>query len=517
MPLAMSRPSKHPKTGIYQLRKVVPEDLRKLVGKREEKLSLQTRDPVEAKRRHAEALTEIEARWANLRAGPKSLTEREAHQLAVIAHGRWMEQYRDNPSQQTFWDTGLGGRLFGPPKTRKELLAEVERLCNFSALDEPEDKIFQMEKWCLQAADDCLALHGLVVDDQSRRTLARAMAAAIQRASLTLAKLARGESIAETLFSPAVSSAPISRSSQRPVSFEELVNGWAAERRPVAKTRYEWSRVIRELEKYLGHNDAHRLTAEDLVEWKRSMVAAGLRPKTIQGSKLAPVRTVLQWGAQNRLISSNVADGISLDVKSKHGERKRSFTDDEAKIILRAALSERDPVRRWVPWIGAYTGARVSEICQLRSEDVLKIEEVWCMKFAPEAGSLKTSGSERIVPVHPALIESGLLNFVEKVKSGALFADLSPDKFGKRGGNGTKVIGRFVRQLGLKDSRLSPSHSWRHRIKTLGRKYGLAPDILNAITGHGTKSVADSYGEFPVEALFRELCRIPPLEMGESR
>ena len=138
------------------------------------------------------------------------------------------------------------------------------------------------------------------------------------------------------------------------------------------------------------------------------------------------------------------------------------------------------------------------------------------MKFAPEAGSLKTSGSERIVPVHPALIESGLLNFIEKAKSGPLFADLSPDKFGKRGGNGTKVIGRFVRQLGLKDPRISPSHSWRHRIKTLGRKYGLAPDMLNAITGHGTKSVADSYGEFPVEALFRELCKIPRLEIGEA-
>ena len=106
---------------------------------------------------------------------------------------------------------------------------------------------------------------------------------------------------------------------------------------------------------------------------------------------------------------------------------------------------------------------------------------------------------------------------LEKVKSGPLFAALSPDKFGKRGGNGTKVIGRFVRQLGLKDSRLSPSHSWRHRIKTLGRKHGLAPDILNAITGHGTKSVADSYGEFPVDALFRELRKIPPLEIGDPR
>lgn len=28
----MSRPCKHPKTGIYQLRKAVPDDLRKIVG-----------------------------------------------------------------------------------------------------------------------------------------------------------------------------------------------------------------------------------------------------------------------------------------------------------------------------------------------------------------------------------------------------------------------------------------------------------------------------------------------------
>ncbi|WP_024510062.1 DUF6538 domain-containing protein [Bradyrhizobium sp. ARR65] len=515
MPLAMSRPWKHPKTGIYQLRKVVPEDLRQLVGKREEKLSLQTRDPVEAKQRFAKALAELEARWANLRAGPKSLSEREAHQLAVVAHDRWLEQYRDNPSQQTFWDTSLRDRLFGPPKTDKELLAEVERLRNFSVLDGPEDKIFRMEQWCLQAADDCLALHGLVVDDQSRRTLARAIAAGIQRASLTLARLAKGEFVSNSFFSPIglVSAPPISLPPQRAVSFQDLLDGWSAERRPVAKTVYEWSRVIRELEKYLGHSDAHRLTPDNLVEWKRSMIAAGLRAKTIQGSKLSPVRAVLQWGVQNKLLSSNAAEGISLDVKSKNSERKRSFSDEEAKIILRAALSEKDPVKRWVPWIGAYTGARISEICQLRSEDVLKIEDIPCFKFAPEAGSLKTSGSERIVPLHPALIESGLLNFVSRVKSGPLFADLSPDKFGKRGGNGTKVIGRFVRQLGLKDPRLSPSHSWRHRIKTLGRKYGLAQDILNAITGHGSKSVADSYGEFPVDALFRELCKIPPFEL----
>ncbi|WP_114188919.1 DUF6538 domain-containing protein [Microvirga aerophila] len=77
MVLLMSRPWKHPKTGVYWLRKRIPEDLRPILDKREEKRSLKTRDPAEAKRRHLEALTELEVQWANLRAGPKSLTERE--------------------------------------------------------------------------------------------------------------------------------------------------------------------------------------------------------------------------------------------------------------------------------------------------------------------------------------------------------------------------------------------------------------------------------------------------------
>jgi hypothetical protein len=43
MTLAMSRPWKHPNSGVYWLRKRVPDDLRALIGKREEKRSLGTK------------------------------------------------------------------------------------------------------------------------------------------------------------------------------------------------------------------------------------------------------------------------------------------------------------------------------------------------------------------------------------------------------------------------------------------------------------------------------------------
>src|ERR1051325_3716691 len=98
MALRMARPWNHPKTGIYWLRKRVPQDLRPVLGKREEKRSLQTRDASEAKRRHMQVLT-----------------ERESHELAKVAHDRWLEMHRDNPSEQTFWPTHLFSKLWAPP------------------------------------------------------------------------------------------------------------------------------------------------------------------------------------------------------------------------------------------------------------------------------------------------------------------------------------------------------------------------------------------------------------------
>jgi hypothetical protein len=349
MPLAMSRPWKHPSSAVFWLRKGVPEDLRKLVGKREEKRSLQTRDPAEAKRRHAEALAEIEARWANLRAGPKALTEREAHQMAMPIHDRWLQQHRDNPSQQTAWNVDLADQVFVKQKAPKSFDFLYDN--TDMVVDRDRFQVLQMEKWCLELADERAMAQGFVIDDDGRRVLASAIAAALQRASLTLGQLAKGGHPVSTFFStPNFISAP-SELPRKPVSLGELVKGWAAERRPVAKTQYEWSRVVRQLETYLGHDNALLITGDTLIDWKRSMVDAGLRSKTIQDSKLAPVRAILQWG-----------------------------------------------------------------------------------------GSLKTSGSERIIPLHPALIETGFLKFAAKAKSGPLFAALSPDKFGKRGGNGTKVI-----------------------------------------------------------------------------
>ena len=106
---AMSRPSRHPKIDIFWLRKRVPSDLVAHVGRAIEYFSLQTREPTEAKQRHAEAVARLEARWAELRRGkpterpdattdaillPRGLSEREAGERAGWMYAHWLGLHR---------------------------------------------------------------------------------------------------------------------------------------------------------------------------------------------------------------------------------------------------------------------------------------------------------------------------------------------------------------------------------------------------------------------------------------
>ncbi|MCB8819281.1 DUF6538 domain-containing protein [Microvirga rosea] len=294
MALSMSRPWKHPKTGIYWLRRGVPDDLRAIIGKREIKLSLKTKDPEKAKQEHLKALTELEEQWKNLRAGSKSLSEREAHELAWAVHDTWLTAYRDNPSQQTSCNTDIGGDLWKPSSFDLGTPLEVR------LMGDPARGAHRAHEFlCREEASALAQARGLILDEQSQERLAKAIGAAIQRPCLTLAQFAKGD-YGQGAFVPA-SNVPIiipsasPRGAHKLVSFDDLVKGRSAEKRPAEKTVYEWKRVLKELKAFLKHNDATRITAQDLVIWKNTLIAANLRPKTIRDAKLAPVR--LLWGS----------------------------------------------------------------------------------------------------------------------------------------------------------------------------------------------------------------------------
>ncbi len=104
MVLSMTQPFKHPKTGIYHYRKVVPRPLRGIVGKREEKRSLKTKDPQIAKQRHIEVSLEIERHWAALSEPATNLSNKQIVALSGILYRDAIERFAEEPGSPETWE-----------------------------------------------------------------------------------------------------------------------------------------------------------------------------------------------------------------------------------------------------------------------------------------------------------------------------------------------------------------------------------------------------------------------------
>jgi integrase len=288
-----------------------------------------------------------------------------------------------------------------------------------------------------------------------------------------------------------------------PCSFSTIIDKWASERKPTAKTEYSWRRIIGKLVVHLKHDNAADVTEDDLIGWKNSLVESGLSQITIE-NHLILLRTLYNFAADNKLVSANVAAKVKYRAKKQPGTKRLGYTEDDAKRILIAARAEKDAVLRWVPWVAAFTGARVDEICGAMIADIQSVEGVPCLHIRldyREAGAeLKTVNSERVVPLHSALVDEGFLEYVGSLpKDGPLFPNLTPDRFGRRSGNGTKRIGRWVRgeRVGITDPRKAPNHSWRHRFRTVCRIANIQKDVSDYLTGHGGDGdVGRDYGDY---------------------
>jgi hypothetical protein len=164
---------------MYWLRRRVPDDLLEVVGKTEVKKSLHTKNPVEAKALLTKALGELDAQWANLRKGPTALTDAEAHHIATVVYQQWFDRFKDNPSDQRSWNIEIGP-------------AAVWTLPNDTVpahLIAAHEHMYRMQPYLQNWADELLAKAGLTVDEKSRDRLARAISAAIHRASLALKRI----------------------------------------------------------------------------------------------------------------------------------------------------------------------------------------------------------------------------------------------------------------------------------------------------------------------------------------
>jgi len=304
------------------------------------------------------------------------------------------------------------------------------------------------------------------------------------------------------------------------VTITGLLDAYVAEAQCKPATVKAWRACLNNLVAFLGHDDAGRVTPQDVVRWKENLGTPDTKgicrsSRTIRDKYLAAAKTVFKWAAENHKLASNPATGISMRVRKRVRLRDPGLNDDEACRILTAALAYdvagpaplQSRARRWIPWLCAYTGARVGEIAQLRGEDVLKREGHSCLLITPEAGSQKTDQA-RTVPLHPHLVEQGFATAMKGLK-GPLFFDADNYRGGSDGNPQSKKVAerlaKWVRSLGVDDPNVLPNHGWRHRFKTEARRAGMEASIADAIQGHAHRTEGEGYGEVPAGAMKREL------------
>jgi integrase len=220
----------------------------------------------------------------------------------------------------------------------------------------------------------------------------------------------------------------------------------------------------------------------DIIGWKDALVASGLAPKTIS-SNLTVAKGFFRWAAINKKITSNPAAQVEYKFKRDPKTRKIGYSDEQARLILLAARKEADPLKRWAPWLCAFTGPRIDEVCGAMVTDVQKEGSIHYIRIDPanreEDASVKNEASIRSMPLHEAVIGEGFLKYVASLpKDGPLFPGIKPDRYGKRGGNGQKTLSRWIRgTVGIKNPRIQPSHAWRHRFADECRKVGVSREI----------------------------------------
>src|SRR5258708_1134395 len=130
----MPQPWKHPKSGVYYYRKVVPAPLRVALGRTEFRTSLGTKDIREAKLRYPEVAARVNAEFAKAEGGPVTLTHRQITALAGVWYRRELQKRDESPGDAVGWEqwhfelqeAGKEDRLREAVRTRVDELLKAE-------------------------------------------------------------------------------------------------------------------------------------------------------------------------------------------------------------------------------------------------------------------------------------------------------------------------------------------------------------------------------------------------------
>lgn len=238
------------------------------------------------------------------------------------------------------------------------------------------------------------------------------------------------------------------------------------------------------------------------------------------GRHIESLGSMFKWAKKVRYLLDNPAENVLAQrrVMVREQERRDLFTEDELLRIFSAdwfktgagtpnqygRYTSFRPFHYWLPLLALYVGGRINELCQLYLADI-RVDKngVAYIDFnldAPDkmmdeealAGgdkSLKTVNAIRQVPLHPRLIELGLLEYVDALKAAGydrLFPELKHNKIKGYRAAASKWFNEnyFGKVLGFTRDGKKTFHSLRHTFINAVDKYETNERTIAQLVGH---------------------------------
>jgi integrase len=250
-----------------------------------------------------------------------------------------------------------------------------------------------------------------------------------------------------------------------------------------------------------------------------------LSASTVQ-QKIAMLITYFDWLEHRDVIAKNYFKGRNIKASK---EQRRPFSIDELTTIFNCAIYKDTEIARrktttashwWLSLLALFSGARVSELTQMRLSDVREQDGVLYLMVIENGDTgqrLKTVAAKRDIPVHPELLRLGFKQYLAQLAKNGYDRLLPGFRVGERtpGQYASKWWRETLRGKYLPSelrSPLTPFHSFRHTFATEANDVANIPlEYTQQMLGHERKQMGAtaiySHGK-TILALFDEIQKI---------
>jgi len=238
-----------------------------------------------------------------------------------------------------------------------------------------------------------------------------------------------------------------------------------------------------------------KLTAKQIIKLNHP-ASKMMKPSNVN-KYLGRIGVVFKYAVNHGLMDANYATGKTIREHENAREKRRPFTSNELRVLLNEnkVSANKKPDLYWLVNIGAYSGMRLGEICQLQPEDIQQVDGIWAFDINNnhKLKSCKSSGSKRLIPIHSKIIKDGFIEFVQVRKGNEFLFGWKYHDLKKWGHYSGKSVNNFIK----KTCSISEQsfHCFRHTVADcLMKNRTVSKEVQEAILGHALEG--QSYGRY---------------------